>query len=617
MKRGLFIFVGVLIIFSTGLITSAGNTTIIGQTITGEAVTGKATDANFAMNVILTMGAPYLNISSPKNNTYISTNGPILNYTVLYADLVWYNLDNGINQTINSSFILNTSEGNHILFMYANNSDGNLISENVSFTVNSARLKILYSEFASSDKGESTDFNTTSYEDLQNLSNIILEKIYGKIKFNDNINVTDDENFSDFLVDLDANANISLNKIYLNSTALPNFNKPATLYLYGLSFTNPQILKDGTVCPDSICTKESYSSGTLKFNVTQFSTYSSQETQTGGTTVIITSGGGGGGIIEVLKPKIPSFKTDQETIKVSSVPGRVVTKKLTITNILNKSISLTLSQKDMQRFLILKETQITLNPGESKEISFDFMISSDVPPDLYLGKLIITDKDSYSFEAIIILEIVSEGAMLDVGVKIQPEYSKISAGQDMLAQISLFNVGTMTGKRDILLSYIIKNTNGKEILQYNETVSIETQTNLIKRFSIPAGTAAGKYVLYVKAITPEEKIASGSDTFQILNPLGDLYLLMGIVIALILMTLFFIIHFRRKQKKIMPTIISEHKEEQKEATPNYIFTPLREESAMERRRREIELANLRERIENKLKSPKKKISKRKSNKKKK
>jgi hypothetical protein len=598
MKKEIFVFIGILVIFSIGLIASLENNTITGEAITGEVVTGKMTDANFAMKVVLTMGFPSLNITSPKNNTYISTNGPLLNYTALYTSSVWYNLDNGANQTVNSSMIINASDGNHILFLYANNSDGTIVSENVSFNVNSSKLQVLYSEFASYDKGQSTNFNSTSYEDLQNLSNVILEKTYGKIIFNENINVSADENYSDSLVDLDTNVNISSNRIELNSTALPNFNKSATLYLYGLTFTNPIIFKDGASCPESVCTKESYAGGILKFNVTQYSVYSANETPGGTTITVISSsggGGGGGGIVGIFIPKTASFKTDQETIKISSVPGRVITKKLTVTNILNKTITLTLSQKNIPDFLILKESQLTLNPGESKELSFDFTINNQIVPDIYLGTLTITDKDGYSAQTIIILEIVSEGAMLDVSTKVQPEYSKVLAGQDILTQISLFNVGTMTGKRDILLEYSIKNTNGKSILQYNETVSIETQTNLIKRFSIPAGTPPGKYIIYIKAITPDEKIASGTDTFQVLSPLRDFYFLIGVIIALIVILIIFIIYFKLRQRRPVTAIV-EHKEEEKETPSPSIFVPLNQRRSIEKERINMELDSLKDRI---------------------
>src|SRR3989344_1540146 len=93
---------------------------------------------------------------------------------------------------------------------------------------------------------------------------------------------------------------MSFNRIEINSTALNALNKSATLYLYGLTFTNPRPLRDGVVCPSSICKEvPPYIGGTFAFNVTHFTVYSSEETPaeeaeeeaapSGG------AGGGGGG----------------------------------------------------------------------------------------------------------------------------------------------------------------------------------------------------------------------------------------------------------------------------------------------------------------------------------
>jgi len=544
MKKGILIFSVVLIVILTGLVSSIENVTI-----TGKAVTGKATDAILGMRVTITVGSPTIQIISPKNETYFSISNLLLNYSGINVGSVWYNLDNNPNQTISSYVLINASVGNHILFLYANNSDGGMNSTNLTFSINVTKLTILYSEFVGLDKGESINFNQTSYEDIQNLNEVILEKTLGKIKFNEKINLTADENSSDNLIDLDTNINISLNRIYINSTALPNFNKSATLYLYGLSFTNPQILKDGAICSVSICVKESYSGGTLKFNVTGFSVYSSQETQTGTTTPPSTSGGGGGSSIQVLT-RTPSFETNQEIIKVSSTPGRVITKNLMITNILNKSITLILSQKNIQDFLTIKETQITLKPQESKEISFDFIINAKTAPNLYTGKIIITDQNYYSYEIMVLLEIESEGALLDVSTKILPEFSIINSGKEILYEINLFNVGTIIGKRDIILEHTIKSAEGKIIVQYNETVSIETQTNLIRRFKVPSTTSSGKYILSVKAITDEGKIAIGSDTFEVINPLTKFFIIGFILICIILIILALKVYSKKKRKRL-------------------------------------------------------------------
>jgi hypothetical protein len=214
---------------------------------------------------------------------------------------VKYNLDgNGSNTTITGNTIFNTSDGGHTLYLYANNILGET-TQSVIFTVNLTKFKVIYNNFSGLLKGLSTAFNQSSHEDLQNLSSIILERINaGKIEFNEVINVTDDANVSDNEVDLDTNINISFNRTEINSTALPNFNKSATLYLYNLSFSDPRILRDGSICSPTICTEISYTGGalkTLKFNVTQFSVYSAEETPTDGGEGAAPPGEGGTGVV--------------------------------------------------------------------------------------------------------------------------------------------------------------------------------------------------------------------------------------------------------------------------------------------------------------------------------
>lgn len=240
---------------------------------------------------------PTLNITIPGNKTYITTQNLNLNFTASNYDNIAYNLDGGANTTITANTTFNTTNGAHTLYLFANNSIGTTV-KNITFTANTTKFIVIYNNF--SNQGSTTNFNSSSYEDLQNLSGIILEEPnYGKIKFNDAINVTNDSTPSDNRTDLDDNVVISSNFIYLNSTALPNFNKSANLFLYGLTFSNPRILRDGALCPVEICTQQSYSNGIFAFTVTQFSNYSAEETPASAVASTGPSGGGGGNIPQV------------------------------------------------------------------------------------------------------------------------------------------------------------------------------------------------------------------------------------------------------------------------------------------------------------------------------
>jgi hypothetical protein len=247
---------------------------------------------------------PSVKIYSPSNKTY-HNDSITLNYSAsdsIELDSVWYSIVNSTldviegNTSLESNISLNiSSNGIYFVRVYANDSSGNINGSELSqFTINNTKKIILYEKFRG--RGSTSQLDDISEEEISNLSDLIIEDPnYAKIEFNENVSLIDDigeNNKSDF----DSNINLSFNRIEINSSVLMSLNKSATLTLYGLTFNNPRILKDGSVCSSTECVEVSYSGGTLVFNVTGFSVYSSEETPSDDV-VVGGGGGGGGGII--------------------------------------------------------------------------------------------------------------------------------------------------------------------------------------------------------------------------------------------------------------------------------------------------------------------------------
>jgi subtilisin family serine protease len=94
-------------------------------------------------------------------------------------------------------------------------------------------------------------------------ANSVVKLNAGSIKFKD---TTD-------LRQIDQCVNLSAGRISVDSASCPQFNKNATLQLFGLGYTfKPVPLLNGTRCTD--CNISGYASGTFEFNVTHFSEYS-------------------------------------------------------------------------------------------------------------------------------------------------------------------------------------------------------------------------------------------------------------------------------------------------------------------------------------------------------
>lgn len=107
--------------------------------------------------------------------------------------------------------------------------------------------------------------------------NNTIESPNGSITFPSNVSTKSIYNFSL------QTYNISSNVVRFNSTNLSEFNVPSIVSLRGLSFTNAQALIDLTdlnsysVCSASSCTEISYLGNTFIFNVSGWTSYSSQE----------------------------------------------------------------------------------------------------------------------------------------------------------------------------------------------------------------------------------------------------------------------------------------------------------------------------------------------------
>jgi len=515
--------------------------------IDGETITGEATNANLAISISV-IGAPSISIISPENETYITSTNLLLNYSEENADNLWYNLDNGENVSLTSSVYFNSTEGTHILYLYANNSHGES-STNIIFTINLSNFRVYYSKYTDSNKGGSTNFNISSYENMQNLSEIILENTnYGKIEFNKAINLTKDYNPDDNELDLDSYTEISSNRIEINSTALPNFNKSATLYLYNLTFSNPRILRDGSVCPSTICTEQGYSSetGTLIFNVTHFTIYSAEETPTG---VVIKGGSGGGGGGK------KDFSIDKETISVTLKQGGTEKDFFIIKNTGNKELDFTIQTENIEEFLKISESDFSLNAGESKTIVLDFLSRAEVIPNLYLGKLIIKG-DGIEKEILVSVEVESRSPIFDVKIEIPKRFLYLMPGEELISNIKIFNLERET-TTDVFVEYIIKDEEENEILCETETIFVETQTSFTKSFEIPRNIKSGPYIFYVRTSYNGE-IASSTAWFNIGKTSFMSFILrnlniIGIILGIISTFIILIVILRKLNKiKITP-----------------------------------------------------------------
>ena len=502
MKKVITIFVLLIVFFSAGVLALEN---------TSSGITGKATSSDASLSIFVN-AAPVIDIINPINGTYITQQELNLDYFSVGGTSIYYNLDNGANFSIFGNTTFNTTSGGHTLYLFSNNSIEST-SKNVTFYVNSSALTIDYDSFQ---WGNSTNITKYPIEKIQNFSGLNLENPgYGRISFNKNINITDDENPNDLVVNISKNVNISYNSISVNTTALPNFDKSATLYIYNLTFTNPRILIDGEVCPSAICIEDSYENGTLKFNVTHFTTYSAEETPTsssgnsGGS-----SGGGSGGSSSISQNKNSKFELEEDYVPIKIESGETVKSYFLIKNTGDEDIPIKISSENLQNFVNLSENNFTLKAGEEKAVIFSVSNMNNSAPNIYVGKFIVSSDDT-NYTVLVSVEVESSKSLFDVNLNIVPGYENVRPGNNVAGEITLYNLGG-TGKTDVAIQYEIIDSNGNIILIKNETVAVETSLDIIRSFNIPIDTLNGKYILYSKVYyDSDNKVASSSSEFNV------------------------------------------------------------------------------------------------------
>ncbi|MAE43134.1 hypothetical protein CMO93_05145 [Candidatus Woesearchaeota archaeon] len=141
-----------------------------------------------------------------------------------------------------------------------------------------------------------------------------------------------------------------------------------------------------------------------------------------------------------------------------------------------------------------------------------FRAAEDQKPDIYPQEIYVKGPSGEKIIATVI-EVESAKPLFDVDVKVLPEYKSIFPGDEVLMEVSLFNVRGF-GRVDVVLEYSIKDFKGNLIAKEEETVAIETQAKFVRELLIPSDIKPGTYVASAK-VTFEDSVGLSSDLFEV------------------------------------------------------------------------------------------------------
>jgi hypothetical protein len=380
--------------------------------------------------------------------------------------------------------------------------------------------------------GGTTQFLYLNDTQLGAIVDMTLERtLYGKIIWPGPINLAQDA--VDYIINLDKNVDIANNRIEVNTTRLPSLQKNATLYLYGLTFTDPRLLADGELCNASICQIISYTGGTLVFNVTQFFVFSAEETPVPPAPPVEAAPPGAPMRLPVVKP---DFTVSKDLIEVMLKQGETERESFNITSNINKDLFMEIEHNLPETMLVISEEEFYLAGGETKTINVEILAREEEVPDAYVGRIIV--RNGNVTRAINVIIIVKERKPLfDVMAEVVDK--TVLPPQDVEANITILNLGDLKNI-DIQLYYALRDFDGNILTFKEESIAIGDRLDITRALTIPDNYSCVDHVFYARA-SYNGITAASADLFTILCGLPELPAPMPIIWTFVYDLLFLII----------------------------------------------------------------------------
>ncbi len=218
-----------------------------------------------------------------------------------------------------------------------------------------------------------------------------------------------------------------------------------------------------------------------------------------------TSGGGGGGSASSSTTIIPDILITPLEINVNLAVNTNKEYSINIKNPRSNKIILQISQNNLNNMILLSETLLEINPGESKNLKVIFVALNKTG--IFTGKIIIGNK-----EVLISLNIKTKLLLFDSNIVVLNKDYKVEQGEKLKTKVGLIPMGDKN-RLDVTLNYVIKDYNGKIYLTKSETLLVEEKMDFEREFDT-GGLPVKEYIVGLELIYPNG-VAPSSAYFEV------------------------------------------------------------------------------------------------------
>lgn len=237
--------------------------------------------------------------------------------------------------------------------------------------------------------------------------------------------------------------------------------------------------------------------------------------------------------------------------KIKLKQGEHLKKEISLENIGLGSQEVTISS-NLKDIVSISDGEFVLSEGATKIITIDFL---GTELGVYTGTLSIK---AYKFQKNIpiVVEVESARPLYDITLYVPPEYKYVFPGDDILAQVTIFNIAGNSTK-PATIYYRLQSFEGETFYYDQENITVTEQASFTKKITLPTNIADGDYVLSATIVqddfvgTSSEIITIGEEvvTFGALKMNRLNITFSAIIILLLICTLIGLIYYQQKLLK--------------------------------------------------------------------
>ena len=228
---------------------------------------------------------------------------------------------------------------------------------------------------------------------------------------------------------------------------------------------------------------DSENSGNLSFGVVSDVTTSTVSSPT-------VSSGGGAATSSVTS----DFSVSPDIITLDYFSPTSNNISFLINNNGNTGIPISIELLGIKEFYYSFNNSFSLTPSSSRNLSISFSPVKGTSNGVYVGKIIVKSGEKY--KTIYLIINFRESSLLDINVKVLPEYKSVYSGDDIISSILLHNYGTDSGLIHADLNFSVIDFDRNVLVEYSkEGIDLGKELFFTRDFNIPKHSGNGRYIL--------------------------------------------------------------------------------------------------------------------------